>query len=57
MQFKLNTQSAQKDVEVFGVSLSVLISRAEEKSVIMPSGLNREQRRVWAAKQARKNYS
>jgi hypothetical protein len=38
-----------KDIEVFGVSLSLLISRANEKSVTMPSGLSREQRRAWAA--------
>ena len=43
-----------KDIEVFGVSLSLLISRANEKSVTMPSGLSREQRRAWAAEQARK---
>ena len=39
-----------KDTEVFGVSLSLLISRANEKSATMPSGLTREQRRAWAAK-------
>ena len=39
-----------KDTEVFGVSLSLLISRANEKSVTIPSGLSREQRRAWAAK-------
>ena len=38
-----------KDTEIFGVSLSLLISRANEKSVTMPSGLSREQRRKWAA--------
>ena len=39
-----------KDTEVFGVSLSLLISRATEKSVTIPPGLSREQRRAWAAK-------
>ena len=46
-----------KDTEVFGVSLSLLISRANEKSVTMPSGLTREQRREWAIKTARKVQS
>ncbi|MCM2728285.1 MULTISPECIES: hypothetical protein, partial [Enterobacteriaceae] len=46
-----------KDIEVFGVSLSLLISRANEKSVTMPSGLSREQRRAWAAEQARKIHN
>jgi hypothetical protein len=30
-----------KDTEIFGVSLSLLISRANERSVTMPSGLSR----------------
>ncbi|WP_170934903.1 hypothetical protein [Salmonella enterica] len=46
-----------KDIEVFGVSLSLLISRANEKSVTMPSGLSREQRRARAAEQARKIHN
>ena len=46
-----------KDIEVFGISLSLLISRANEKSVTMPSGLSREQRRAWAAEQARKIHN
>ncbi|EPS7026014.1 TPA: hypothetical protein ACM37K_004688, partial [Escherichia coli] len=46
-----------EDTEVFGVSLSLLISRANEKSVTMPSGLTREQRREWAIKTARKVQS
>ena len=46
-----------KDTEVFGVSLSLLISRANEESVTMPSGLSREQRRAWAAEQVRKIHS
>ena len=46
-----------KDIEVFGVSLSLLSSRANEKSVTMPSGLSREQRRAWAAEQARKIHN
>ena len=46
-----------EDTEVFGISLSLLISRANEKSVTMPSGLSREQRRAWAAEQVRKIHS
>lgn len=46
-----------KDIEVFGVSLALLVARANEKSVTMPSGLTREQRRAWAAEQARKIHS
>ncbi|EOZ3196027.1 TPA: hypothetical protein PXJ35_004446 [Yersinia enterocolitica] len=52
MQFQLNTQHSRQDVEICGVSLSLLISRAKEKSVTMPSGLTREQRREWAMKVA-----
>ena len=46
-----------KDTEIFGVSLSLLISRANERSVTMPSGLSREQRRALAADQARKIHN
>ena len=46
-----------KDIEVFGVSLSLLISRASERSVTRPSGLSREQRRAWAAEPARKIHN
>ena len=46
-----------KDTEIFDVSLSLLISRANERSVTMPSGLSREQRRAWAADQARKIHN
>ena len=38
----------QKDISLFGVNLSTLISRTQEKSVKMPAGLSREQRRAWA---------
>lgn len=52
-----NVQQAdiQDKIEVFGVSLSLLVSRANEKSVTMPSGLSREQRRAWAAEQVRRS--
>ena len=46
-----------KDIEVIGASVSLLISRANEKSVTMPSGLSREQRRAWAAEKASKIHS
>lgn len=59
MRFKTNTEHNHHHNydEVFGVSLSVLIARADEKSVTMPSGLTREQRREWAIKTARKVQS
>jgi hypothetical protein len=44
----------KKENTLFGVSLSLLISRATENAVIMPSGLSREQRRVWAREQVQK---
>lgn len=45
------------DVEIAGVSLSVLFARAEENSVRMPSGLTREQRREWAMSRARSHQN
>jgi len=39
-----------KGVVLFGVSLSVLISGANEKSVRMPHGMTREERRQWVSK-------
>lgn len=44
----------QKDTVLFGVNLSTLISRTQENSVKMPSGLSREQRRAWARNVASK---
>lgn len=41
-------------VEIFGASLSALIAGANEKSVRMPSGMSREQRRKWVAEQVSK---
>jgi hypothetical protein len=41
-------------VEIFGASLSALISGVNEKSVRIPSGMSREERRRWAAEQVRK---
>ncbi|WP_198528899.1 hypothetical protein [Klebsiella pneumoniae] len=38
-----------KDIEVFGVSLSLLISRANDLFVEMPSGLSLEPTRAWAS--------
>ncbi|MGA6367225.1 hypothetical protein [Proteus penneri] len=40
----------KQDARIFGASFNTLVSRVEERSVRMPSGLTREQRRQWAAK-------
>lgn len=45
-----------KDIQgvvLLGASLSALISGVNEKSVRMPHGMTREERRKWAAKSVR----
>jgi|TARA_R110002050_G_scaffold178634_1_gene311848 hypothetical protein len=51
-----NSALKDKDIQgvvLFGASLSVLISGANEKSVRMPHGMTREERRQWVAKSVR----